>query len=388
MSPDGLVGQDVWVLAKGYRPDVGGMQTYAEMVAQAYRGAGARVTVFTQTSSGPRRVVLDDVTLIDIGPGTGLSIARRLRAALRRELAAHGPPLLIHGTTWRTSVIPLSLGLRYVTTFHGREFMRIGPLERGVMVLVARRADAIVAVSRYSADRLQEVLGERFQPIVAWNGISPAIDSSAHAEGLPGPVRIFTLCRLEPRKNVLACLDALAILEEEGADFSYRIAGTGPELEILRQRIFDLELSDRVELLGFVNGKTASRLYREATIFLHPHITIDDGRDFEGFGIAIADAMAAETVVVVGQAGGAAELVEHGVSGILVDGENLVDLTSAIRELVRDPERCALLAHSARSRAQEWFSWEEHIKRILEALPPSMQRRPHDNARTSASRTI
>ena len=113
MAPGELSGRRLWVMAKGYAPDEGGMQTYARGVAEAFAELGAEVTVFTQTSIGPRRGQVGPVQVVDIGPGKGLSVPFRLIAAMRRERQRGGAPLFVHGTTWRMSVMPMLLGLRY-----------------------------------------------------------------------------------------------------------------------------------------------------------------------------------------------------------------------------------------------------------------------------------
>ena len=78
----------VWVVAKGYRPEEGGMQTYAEGVAEAYAAMGAAVTVFTQTSAGPHKVTDESVHLVDIGPGKGPAIPFRFGIAIADAMAA------------------------------------------------------------------------------------------------------------------------------------------------------------------------------------------------------------------------------------------------------------------------------------------------------------
>lgn len=371
MSPEDLAGQPVWVMAKGYTPDVGGMQTYAEMVAQAYRRAGAQVTVFSQTSAGPREELCDGIRLIDIGPRKGLGVPFRYRAALARERARSGSPAIVHGTTWRTSLVPLSLSLPYFVTFHGREFMQVGRIALALLRKVARSAIATVAVSHYSAGRLSAQLGAgHAKPVVAWNGISLVNPADAPDPTPDSQPLILSLCRLEPRKNILACVRSLAVLRDEGLSFRCAIAGTGPDAAPLADLVAELGLSDRIELLGYVGTEQARRLYRDADIFVHPQIAIDGGRDFEGFGIAIADAMESRTAVIVGQDGGAPELVEDGVSGLVVDGRAQAELTDALRRLLADAPMRAAMGRAAQERARKLFTWDRHIATILASLPP------------------
>jgi glycosyltransferase involved in cell wall biosynthesis len=352
------------------------MQTYAQGVAEACAAAGARVTVFTQTSAGPRREQVGPVMLVDIGAGKSPLVLPRFLRALRQERHATGAPELVLATTWRTSVPPMLLGLPYVTSFHGREFMYPAGIALAVMRLVARRARRIVTVSHYSAGRLAGQLGSDGPvPLVAWNGLS---DESGNTTDAPMPVKhstrhdglplIFSLCRLEPRKNIAAAVRACAQARDAGHDFRYVIGGRGPELEHITSLVRDLRLEARVEVAGFMPIDRVRQLYRDADLFLHPQIEADGGRDFEGFGIAIADAMATGTAVIAGIDGGARELIEDGVSGRSVDGHDLPAISSALCALLADRGLRESMGRAARVRALSEFTWKRHIARIFDGL--------------------
>lgn len=362
-----LADHRVWVMAKGYAPDEGGMQTYAQGVAEAYAAAGAQVTVFTQTSAGPRRAKVGAVTLVDIGAGKSPTVATRFLAAMRKE-RRRGEPLFVHGTTWRTSLLPLALGLPYVTTFHGREFMYGSRLALALMRRVAARARTIVAVSHHSAARLRERLGEA-DPVVAWNGLSAPAATPAFGEEADSTIPlIFSLCRLELRKNIAACVHACAAMQRKGLPFRYVIGGRGPELERITTLVRELGLEASVEVAGFLPPERVASLHRQAEVFLHPQVEVDGGRDFEGFGIVIADAMAAQTAVIVGQDGGARELVEEGVSGFVVDGRNGDELESALARLLSNKLLRDRVASAARAHAEKHFRWNRHVETVVAAL--------------------
>ncbi|GEM_PF-455547 len=353
-------------MAKGYSAEEGGMQSYARGVAEAYADAGAEVTVFTQTAKGPRRMKVGPVMLIDVGRPKSPLMPFLLRWAMRGEGAEHGLPDLVHGTTWRTSVLPMMMGLPYVTTFHGREFMYGGKGIVGLMRLVARRAASIAAVSGYSAGRLRERLGDDIpQPVIAWNGLGDSTEHGAAHAAPNDPPLIFSLCRMEPRKNIAACVEVLAQLRDRGHAFRYIIGGRGPALERIQQLVRQNGLEDRVEAAGFMPADRVAQLYAQADIFLHPQIEIDDGRDFEGFGIAIADAMVCETAVILGKAGGAIELIQPGVNGLAVDGTDPTELREALDRLLSNPEERRAMARSARLHAEATFRWDRHIALIL-----------------------
>ncbi len=356
-------------MAKGYHPDEGGMQTYAEGVADAYAASGAAVTIFTQTSAGPRDFTAGAVRVIDIGPGGGAGVPVRFWRAMRQELRVTGAPLFTHGTTWRTSVLPMVLRLPYVTTFHGREFMYARGAMLALMRLVARRAQRCFAVSHYSAHKLMGRLAPlAIVPLVAWNGLSAWNRPERSPQNENQAPLIASLCRLEPRKNIIACVRACAVLRDKGYDFRYLIAGRGPDLEEIRTAVESYGLEDSVEVAGFVSAERAAQLYADADIFLHPQVAADDGRDFEGFGIAIGDAMAAGAAVIVGEQGGAKELVVEGISGLIVDGSDNDAIVHALERLLTDKQSSQKMGEAGQRRAHEYFTWQRHIAVILSAI--------------------
>ncbi|HKT85005.1 MAG TPA: glycosyltransferase family 4 protein [Novosphingobium sp.] len=377
MTGERFRGRNLWVMAKGYLPDEGGMQTYARGVAEGYARQGARVTVFTQTSAGPRREQVGPVMLVDIGAGKSPLVLARFLGDMRQERARTGAPDVVHATTWRTSVPPLLLGLPYLTTFHGREFMYPAGLALAVMRLVARRARRLVTVSHYSAARLTRRLGaDMAPPVVAWNGLSSEYDAAAprpakHSEAQGGVPLIFSLCRLEPRKNIAAAVQACARARAAGHVFRYVIGGRGPELERIAGLVRELGLESCVEVAGFLANARVEQLYREADLFLHPQIEADGGRDFEGFGIAIADAMVTGTAVIAGIDGGARELIENGVSGFSVDGRDVGAIASAISALLEDAGLRASMGAAARVRALAEFTWDRHVELCMSGVSSS-----------------
>ena len=361
-----LSGRRVWVMAKGFAPDEGGQQMYAEQVALAYQRVGASVTVFTQTSAGPRRAMHHGMTLIDMGAGKSALTLFKWIGALRRELRTSGKPDFLHATTWRTSVPPMLLGLKCATTFHGREFMYVRGIAEQVLRRVARRASPLIAVSHYSGEKLKERLGKDVSsPVIAWNGTS--VNPQPRLTAGDGTLNIMTLCRLEPRKNILAALKAVTLLKQSGLAFQYRICGRGPDYQMLCDYIADRDLKSNVQMLGFVTGAQVRQLYAQADIFLHPQIALDEGRDFEGFGIVIADAMLAGCAAIVGCEGGPAELVEDGISGLIVDGRSVDVIAAALQTMISDANARQKMANAGREYVAKTMTWDRHAALILDA---------------------
>ena len=363
-----LAGKRIWVMAKGYAPDEGGQQSYARQVAAAYARLGGAVTVLTQTSAGPRDEEQEGVRLIDLGPGKGAWVPFRWIAAVKALEKSERHPDLCHATTWRTSIPPLACGIPYVTTFHGREFMRAGGAAGMALTAVMRRARLLVAVSHYSASLLRPKMARaHIDParlVVAWNGCTTTPLPRVAAR--PGdPLRIMTLCRLEPRKNLLAAVQAVEQVIARGHAVEYIICGRGPDQAAIAQHIARSPASASIRMAGYVSDEDARALHARSDIFLHPQIALDDGRDFEGFGLAVADAMRAGCVAIVGREGGSAELVTQGKSGFIVNGREPDEIARIIIGLATDDARLSALSAASVERSM-LFDWDRHVGALLE----------------------
>jgi len=209
--------------------------------------------------------------------------------------------------------------------------------------------------------------------MVVGNGLTytkDQVDARSVKVGSPlGEVSILTVARLVERKNIAACIMALAEVHRSGTTtFKYRIAGNGPLLRSLRELAASTGLGDKIEALGFVDDAALEQLYRNCDIFLHPQIDTDGGDDYEGFGISIADAMAFGAAVVAGDGSGPSDFVIDGVTGFLVDGRNRSQLTTRIKNLIEDSELRGRLGHAAQQHVLSQLSWDRHVRSILDSL--------------------
>jgi glycosyltransferase involved in cell wall biosynthesis len=361
----------LWLVTRVYAPDEGGVQTYAEEVGRAYAALGWQVTLFAQSSAGPRRITEGRLTLIDVGPGSKLQVYVRLRRAMAAAWRDGERPEAIHACTWRAAIPTLLFRRRLIVTVHGREIGRPRGLAFRLMQLVLASSDRIVAVSETTRELLLRRLPRlEARCIVAWNGISttafPAPGTSRTGQGDP---RILTLSRLVPRKNIATAVRAAAACCDRGLRFHYRIAGRGPQSAEIQDAIDASDAGSRIALLGYVDGKQRDIEFRQADIFLHPQLALEAGDEIEGFGISVADAMAHGLVCIVGAEGGPAELIQHGVTGFVVDARSEVAIAAALERLLLDPALRHSMGEAARCWVGENLSWHHHCRLSLDRRP-------------------
>ncbi|MBL6081724.1 glycosyltransferase family 4 protein [Belnapia sp. T18] len=358
----------LWLVTRVYGPDEGGVQTYAEEVARAYVALGWQVTLFAKSSAGPRRETDGRLTLIDVGPGSKPQVLVRLHRAMATAWRDGERPEAIHACTWRAAIPALFFCRRLIVTVHGREIGRPRGLAFRLMRLVLARSERIVAVSETTRDLLLQ-RNPQFEArcIVAWNGISTSAnsvpDTSRTDQSEP---RILTLCRLVPRKNVATAVRAAAACYDRGLRYHYHIAGRGSQSAEIQHAIDASAAGSRIALLGYVDDMQRDVEFRQADIFLHPQLALEAGDEVEGFGISVADAMAHGLVCIVGAEGGPAELIQHGVTGFVVDARSEAAISTMLERLLLDPELRSSMGEAARRWVKENLSWHHHCRLCLD----------------------
>jgi len=218
--------------------------------------------------------------------------------------------------------------------------------------LYNRRVDGVVAISRTIRDLLIRagVTPRRIRLI--HSGIDPRrYDRQPDKPmGAADVTVVGCLAGLEERKGHRFLLEAAAGLKARGVNLKYQIAGDGPCRAQLEQLARQLGLRDEVRFLGFV-GDTAEFLTK-IDLFVMPSL-------FEGLGVAALEAMAAGKAVIATNAGGLAESVLDGITGILVPPGEPTALAEAIAKLVRAPALAGEMGRRGRERVMQHFSLAE-----------------------------
>lgn len=360
----------LWVVSRVFAPDEGGVQTYARAVADAYGALGWRVTVFARSSAGPSRTEAGGVEVVDVGPGGMAAVYLRLFRAMRARRRAGERPAVVHACTWRAALAAWGSPGKLIVAVHGREIGRPRGAAFGLMRAVLSRAARVVAVSQTTRVLLLARVPELEERcVVAWNGAArPAGLVATPFARSEGAAALLTVCRLVERKNVRAAVEGAGQARAGGAGFTYRIAGRGPAEAGVRAAIVSEGPGGRTEALGFVDDARLDRLHRTADIFLHPQIALEGGGEVEGFGIGVADAMAHGLACIVGRDGGPAELVEDGVTGLVVDGRSTAAIAAAVDRLARSPGLRTELGERARAWSAANLCWLRHCRIALAGL--------------------
>ena len=161
-----------------------------------------------------------------------------------------------------------------------------------------------------------------------------------------GDLIVAYVARLVPSKNVGLFLQVAAEVARDRSQVRFVVVGDGPDRAELQAAAASLGLADRLLFTGPEADLTG--VLSASDVFLSTS-------DYEGFGIAILEAMSARTAVVATGVGGTVELVVPGVTGFLAPPGRPEGLVLGIRTLIDDSELRDRMAQAGHSRARESF---------------------------------
>jgi glycosyltransferase involved in cell wall biosynthesis len=274
------------------------------------------------------------------------------RRAVRGAVAEQRPDV-VHAHWWLPGGwFARATGQPFLLTCHGSDVRLLE--HRRFRVAAARvfpRARVVTSISRFLADEIAgwfPAVGPRLQ-------ILPMPVDVAHFERgrccpKAEPPRILYAGNLVRSKGVEVLLRAVAQLRGEGVPCRLRILGEGSEEAALRRLSTELSLGPAVEWSPFVKQDRMPDEYGAATVTVLP----SRGKA-EGLGLALVEALLAGSAAIGTRVGGIPEIVEDGVTGLLVSDGSVGDLAAALRRLLTDGDLRARLTAAGGQRARATY---------------------------------
>lgn len=338
------------VLPGDLRTATGGY-VYDRRIVEGLREIGWRVAVHTLHSSFPHPTA------------NALEHARRTFAEI-----SDGARVLIDGLALGAMpevVEPHSERLRLIALIHhplaaetglGRDTARaLEESERRAL----RTVRQVIVTSRATREALEAygVAPERIA--VVEPGTDPAPSSHKRSDGA---LRMLCVATITPRKGHDVLVEALAALRQY--DWKLDCIGSTTRststVERLQSALGQTGLSERVTLAGEADEATLSAYYAEADLFVLP-------TRFEGYGMAVAEALAHGLPVVSTTTGAIPEIVPPS-AGVLVPPGDADALKQALEQLMKESHQLEELAAGARRARESLPCWAESVMRMSHIL--------------------
>jgi glycosyltransferase involved in cell wall biosynthesis len=178
----------------------------------------------------------------------------------------------------------------------------------------------------------------------------------------PEAALVFSAGRLVRKKGFEYLIDALPLVVS-ASPAHLAIAGRGDLAEELRARARTAGVEHRVHFLGDLPQDQVGTWFAGADAAVVPSVR-DDSGNVDGLPNTVLEALASGTPLISTPAGGIASVIDDGRTGLIVPERDARALASALGDLLRDPERRAVLGRAGRALAQARFGWEAAAARF------------------------
>ena len=287
-----------------------------------------------------------------------------LPARVAREMRAFRPDVVVAESVYEGVAVLLARPrAKVVVEVHGdwRTSTRLygsparaalGPVADRLATWAVRRADAVRAVSEFTASLVRGVGREPAAVFTAYTDLSAF---SGPVVPVPEEPRALFVGVLERYKNVAGLGSAWRRVDVPGA--TLRVIGDGPESEVVEG--LGVRWDRRVEQTEI------ARALDEARVLLLPSQS-------EGLPRVVVEASLRGRAAVATRAGGTPEIVEDDVTGLLVERGDMEAFARAVERVLRDRDLAQRLGDAARDRAERFLTTPEQFAESFRALVASV----------------
>lgn len=388
-------------------------QTFTRREAQALRAAGLPVQVVSlhpprdidprpDASVDPPVTVLPHPATLEVASSLARAAARRTGELARLALAAASP----HTTPWHAGLqarapvhlawatlvaerVPQGAHLHaqfcgaasnvawMAARLAGATFSFMAHADHGLPLVAHKLRDAtfVLSISELERRRMLALAPDAPEDrvrvhrlgvdLAAWDLPAPAAE--------PDALRVVAVGMLGPTKGHDVLIAAVGLARARGAQVRLDVVGEGAERPRLEAAVARLGLGDAVRLRGALSHEAVRKVVRESHACALACRVTPSG-DSDGIPLALMEGMAARRAIVSCPVGAIAELVEHGVSGLLVPPERPELLADALVRLAADPELRRQLGDAARRRMEESFDERRSHARLVETFRAELSR--------------
>ncbi|WP_211225517.1 glycosyltransferase family 4 protein [Amycolatopsis nigrescens] len=281
-------------------------------------------------------------------------------------------PLALLGRSLRASGAQ-----RVVASTHGHEVgWSMLPAARQALRRIGDTSDVVTYVSEYTRGRFAAAFG----PMAGLEHLPSGVDTELfrpdpaageeirERHGLAGRPTVVCVSRLVPRKGQDMLVRALPELRRRVPGVALLLVGGGPYRRKLTELVDQLGLGGDVVITGSVPWAELPAHYAAGDVFAMPARTRGKGLDVEGLGLVYLEASATGLPVVAGRSGGAPETVLDEVTGHVVDGRDVRELTDTLAPLLSDPARARRMGEAGRDWVGANWRWDLLTRKLAGLL--------------------
>lgn len=357
---------------------VGGLSRHVFDLSRALASQGLEIHVITcKTPGGKKYEVVDGVHVhrvsvsseetegfIDWIEELNKSMIKHVSSLLKQHRFD-----LIHAHDWLVARAGITLknlyGIPLVSTIHATEFGR----NHGIHNEVQRQINQlewtltyeswkVICCSKYMACEISQVFQLPANKIrIIPNGVEIGTitdvgrDEDFRTNYAASYEKIvYFIGRLVPEKGVQVLIESVPSVIKQFPNVKFVISGVGAYREKLAELADNLGVSSKIYFTGFADDQIRNMLLAAGDVAVFPSL-------YEPFGIVALEAMAAKVPVIVSDTGGLTEVIDHEVTGLKVQPNDVSGLADSIVRVLSNPGLTANLIESAWNKVKTDYNW-------------------------------
>ena len=259
-------------------------------------------------------------------------------------------------------IVARLLGCRVVNQVHSGSAPQ-SLFTNPILIFALKRfllASHAVAVLSSEAERSYEEFDHRIKVRLVPNAIDATglVDVERSLSDSNLPLKLVYVGRIMRSKGLLDALQALKLLKDVNFQFTFQVAGSGPEEGTARALIESLGLSKQVTMLGPVFGENKNKLWLDADIQLFP--TYHN----EGLPYSILESLAAGCVPITCAVAAIPDVMQDGLHGLFVPPHDPPAIAAAIHRLAANREELNRMSYAGRQRILDDYTVDRLASRF------------------------
>jgi len=249
----------------------------------------------------------------------------------------------------------------FIFTAHAYDIFTSPDIER--LQSLSQSASRIITVTEFNKNYILEVIGDAYTDKIEI--IRCGIDTEKffpEKRESSDIVTILTAGRLIEKKGISVAIEAFSRLSGSHRP-ELRIIGNGPMKEELQRQVEELNLRNKIKLLGEQPQSVVVNEMKRADIFLLPCVTAENG-DMEGLPVVLLEAQAMGLPVVSSTHTGIPEGVIDGTTGFLVPEKDISAIAEKLKILIDKPSLRLEMGRRGRKHIEERFNAKNEIEKV------------------------
>ncbi len=234
----------------------------------------------------------------------------------------------------------------------------------------SRYMEKLIVVSESLQMYYKEYFGKESIPCKVYS-IPNFIDEIVDEESTPEEKRLIAVGRLSEEKGFLDLVDVMKVVVEKEPSAVLELIGDGPQLELLENKVKELELEENIFLHGFKDRKSVMKVLQQSSLAVMSSFT-------ESFGLVLIEAMNyGIPCVAFSSAEGACDIITDGENGYLIEKRDKIKMADTIVRLLNEKNELKKLSKGAKETVQ-FYSKEKAVENWKEFIENECGREDRD----------